>query len=55
MFDVALSNVPAGTANALSYSMLIVVAVFLISGPALVIYYWRKSKKMKATAPVIPT
>jgi uncharacterized membrane protein len=45
------TNVPAGTADILSYSMLIVVAVFLLSGPAITYYYWKRSKKMKAAPP----
>lgn len=51
MFGSFLSNVPIGTANILSYSMLIVVAIFLISGPSITYYYWKKSKQMKAAAP----
>ena len=43
-----LSNVPLGTANTLSYLMVVVVAIFLISGPAITYYYWRKTKRMKA-------
>ncbi len=50
MLGSLLSNVPAGTANYLSYSMLIVVSVFLISGPLITWYYYRKSKRMKASA-----
>ncbi len=46
-----LSNVPLGTANTLSYLMVVVVAIFLISGPALTYYYWRKNKRMKAASP----
>ena len=51
MFGSFLSNVPIGTANILSYSMLIVVAIFLISGPSITYYYWKKSRQMKAAAP----
>lgn len=43
-----LSNVSAGTANLLSYLMLVVVAIFLISGPIIVYIYYKKNKKMKA-------
>jgi hypothetical protein len=46
-----LSNVPPGTANVLSYSMLAVVAVFLLSGPVIVYYYYRKIKRAKAVSP----
>jgi len=47
-----LSNVSPGTANLLSYLMLVVVAVFLLSGPAIYYIFSRKSKK---TNPVEPT
>ncbi len=46
-----LTNVSAGTGNILSYSMLVVVGVFLVSGPFIFYYYYRKTKKMKAVAP----
>ncbi len=48
MLSSVLSNVPIGTANFLSYTMIVVVAIFLISGPAITYYYWRKMKRMKA-------
>ncbi len=51
MFNSALANVPAGTADTLSYLMLVVVAIFLLSGPAITYYYWRKNKRMKAASP----
>jgi len=51
MFSSALSNVPLSTANTLSYLMLAVVAIFLLSGPSITYYYWRKNKRMKAAAP----
>jgi len=51
MFSSALSNVPLSTANALSYLMLAMVAIFLISGPSITYYYWRKNKRMKAATP----
>ncbi len=51
MLNSVLSNVPAGTADLLSYSMVVVVAIFLISGPAITYYYWRKNKRMKAASP----
>jgi hypothetical protein len=51
MFNSLLSNVPLGTANLLSYSMILVVAIFLLSGPAITYYYWRKNKRMKAVSP----
>jgi uncharacterized membrane protein len=46
-----LTNVPAGTASLLSYTMLVVVAIFLLSGPIITYYYWKKNKKMKAASP----
>jgi len=51
MFSSLLSNVPLGTANILAYLMLILVAIFLISGTSITYYYWRKIKRMKAAAP----
>ena len=51
MVSSVLSNVPAGTANTLAYTMLVVVAIFLISGPIITYYYWRKNKRMKAVSP----
>jgi uncharacterized membrane protein len=51
MFGTLLSNVPASTANLLSYTMLVVVAIFLISGPSITYYYWKKNKQLKAAAP----
>jgi preprotein translocase subunit SecG len=51
MFNSALTNVPAGTANFLAYTMIVVVAIFLLSGPIITYYYWRKNKRMKAALP----
>jgi hypothetical protein len=51
MFSSPLSNVPLSTANTLADLMLVVVAIFLISGPSLTYYYWRKNKRMKAAVP----
>jgi len=39
-----------GTANLLAYLMLVVVAVFLISGPIIVYIYYKKSQRERATA-----
>jgi preprotein translocase subunit SecG len=50
MLGSFLTNVPAGTANLLSYTMLVVVAIFLLSGPIVSYYYWRKSKRVKAAS-----
>lgn len=54
MFNTALTNVSLGTANTLSYLMLVVVAIFLLSGTAVTYYYWRKNKRMKAASPTGP-
>jgi uncharacterized membrane protein len=51
MFSSFLTNVPPSTANILSYGMLVVVAIFLLSGPSITYYYWKKNKKMKAVSP----
>lgn len=51
MIASLLSNVPPGTADTLSYFMLVVVAMFLLSGPAITYYYWKKNKKMKMGTP----
>jgi hypothetical protein len=51
MFSSMLSNVPLGTANTLSYIMLALVAIFLLTGPLVAAYYWRKNKRMKAAVP----
>jgi len=49
-----LSNVPVGLANTLSWSMLIIVAVLLVSGPIIVYIYYRKNKTEHATPAVTP-
>jgi hypothetical protein len=49
-----LSNVPVGTANILAYTMIIVVAIFLLSGPLITYYYWKRNKRMKETSPASP-
>jgi uncharacterized membrane protein len=55
MMDIPpLTSVSLGTANTLSYVMLVVVAIFLTSGPAITYYYWKKNKKMKAASPTGP-
>jgi uncharacterized membrane protein len=46
-----LSNVPPATADVLSYFMLVVVAIFLLSGPAITYYYWKKNKRLKTASP----
>ena len=54
MFGTALSNVSAGTANLLADLMFVVVAVFLVSGPAITYYYYRRNKRMKSAMPTNP-
>jgi hypothetical protein len=48
MMSSPLTNVPPGTAEVLSYAILVVVAIFLLSGPAITYYYWKKNKSLKA-------
>ncbi len=51
MLSALLTNISLGTADLLSYGMIIVVAIFLLSGPAITYYYWKKNKRMKAASP----
>ena len=51
MLSSPLTNVPAGTADFLAYTMIVVVAIFLLSGPIVTYYFWRKNKKIKAASP----
>lgn len=46
-----LSTVPLATANILAYSMMLLVAIFLVFGPAVAYYYWKQNKKAKAFEP----
>jgi len=46
-----LSNVSPGTADLLSYLMLVVVAIFLLSGPAIYYIFSRKGKKAAPAGP----
>ncbi|HYC11289.1 MAG TPA: hypothetical protein VEC02_01315 [Nitrososphaerales archaeon] len=46
-----LSSISPGTANLLSYLMLVVVAVFLLSGPAIYYIFSRKGKKAEPAEP----
>jgi hypothetical protein len=50
MIGTVLSNVPPNTADLLSYSMLVIVSIFLLSGPAITYYYWKKNKRMKTSS-----
>ncbi|MDG6898205.1 MAG: hypothetical protein JRM99_04045 [Nitrososphaerota archaeon] len=54
MYVGALSNVPLATANLLAYSMMVLVAIFLVFGASVAYYYWAKSKRMKVQAPADP-
>lgn len=47
----ALSNVPLETANLLAYSMMVLVAIFLVFGVSVYYIYRKKSKQMKAAEP----
>jgi hypothetical protein len=51
LLNGALTNVSPGTADLLSYAMLTMVAIFLISGPVITYYFWKKNKRMKAASP----
>ena len=46
MSEGLLSNVPLGTANFLAYTMMVLIAVFLVFGPTVGYYLWRKRKRM---------
>ncbi|MDG6983342.1 MAG: hypothetical protein JRN28_02150 [Nitrososphaerota archaeon] len=54
MFAGFLSTVPIGTANLLAYSMMVLVAIFLIFGPTVYYIYWRQSKKSKSAESAEP-
>jgi uncharacterized membrane protein len=51
LLNGVLTNVSPNTADLLSYAMLTMVAIFLISGPVVTYYYWKKNKRMKAASP----
>jgi uncharacterized membrane protein len=53
MLKALATNVPLGTADILSWAMLVVVAIFLLSATGITYYYWKKDKKSKA-APATP-
>ena len=46
-----LTAVSLDNANILAYSFLVVVAVFLLAGPAIAYIYYRKNKKRMAAQP----
>jgi preprotein translocase subunit SecG len=45
-----LFAISPGTANLLAYSMLVVVAIFLVSGPIIVYIFYKKNKREQAAA-----
>jgi hypothetical protein len=47
----SLWAISPGTANLLAYSMLVVVAVFLVTGPIIVYIYYKKRKREMAADP----
>jgi preprotein translocase subunit SecG len=47
-------TISLGTANLLAYLMLVVVAIFLISGPIIVYIYYQKNKRERAAEPPKP-
>jgi len=51
MFSSLMTNVSLGTADVLADLMIVVVAIFLLSGPSIAYYYWRKNKKMGGASP----
>jgi hypothetical protein len=48
-------TISLGTANLLSYLMLVVVVIFLISGPLIVYIYYKKHKREEAAVTPTPT
>ena len=46
-----LSNVPLATANLLAYIMKVLIAFFLIFGPAVAYLMWKKNRQAKAAEP----
>ena len=50
MIGVTLSNVPLATANTLAYGMMVLVAIFLVFGPSVTYYLWKKNRRAKAAA-----
>lgn len=54
MLASVLTNVPTGVGTALAYSMLIVVASLLITGPVIVYHYMKKFKKMQGHPEPLP-
>jgi len=51
LLNGVLTNVSLATANLLSYALLTMVAIFLVSGPVITYYFWKKNKRMKAASP----
>ena len=48
---IPLSNVSLGTSDLLAEVMLILVALFLVTGVSAIYYYFRKMKRMQAAEP----
>jgi preprotein translocase subunit SecG len=51
MISSVLSNVPLGTADFLAQILLVLVAAFLVTGALVTYFLWRKTKRMRTTAP----
>ena len=49
-----LSNVSLGTANFLADVMIVLVAMFLVSGTLVSYYYWKRIKRMREITPASP-
>jgi len=50
-----LLAVSLATANLLAYLMLVMIGVFLVTGPLIVYFYYRKSRKTRAVEPSTAT
>jgi serine protease inhibitor ecotin len=50
MLDTLLS-VSLGTATMLAYTLSVVIVIFLLAGPSIAYYFWRKNRRMKAASP----
>ena len=51
LLRTALSNVSLGTSNDLAYLMILMVGVFLISGPLIVYIFRKKARSSQPAAP----
>ena len=52
--SVLLTNVPTSLASVLSWSMLVVVAVLLVTGVVLTLIYYKKNKRENPAPAVSP-